>query len=95
MAVHASDSSEDNAVKVLNRIMAAIGTVATLVVAFWLYWRNREAYNNKVPSPDPLATPIALEEYEREVAEKAKELASADAEEVMKKWKERFGGKQG
>ena len=75
--------------------MAAIGTVATLVVAFWLYWRNRESYRGKVPMLDPLATPAKREEYEKEVAEKARELANADAEEVMKKWKERFGGKQG
>ena len=95
MAVHAADISEDNTMKVLNRIMAAIGTVATLVVAFWLYWRNRESYVEKVPMPDPLNTPVKREEYEKEVAEKARELANADAEEVMKKWKERFGGKQG
>ena len=81
--------------KVLNRTMAAIGTVATLVVAFWLYWRYQEGYKEKVPTPDPLATPAKREEYEKEVAEKARELANADAEEVMKKWKERFGGKQG
>ena len=81
--------------KTIRKILLAVVTLATLVVAFWLYWRNRESYRGKVPMPDPLNTPTKREEYEKEVAEKARELANADAEEVMKKWKERFGGKQG
>ena len=81
--------------KTIRKILLAVVTLATLVVAFWLYWKNRGTMVVDVPLPSPLATPGAIEDYNKAVEERKKELATASAEEVMKKWKERFGGKQG
>ena len=94
-SVSSSESYKDNAMKKVLKYL--IGIVVALL-AFYFAWNRYGTYITSVLSKkkaeglDPKAPEMAAK-YNKEVEEEVASLAKADAEEVMKKWKERFGGK--
>lgn len=82
----------------MKRIMAWILGLATTVVAFFILRKKgfefmRKLWDDRVEEFIKLKGKKALDEYHALIESEAKKLAKANAEEVMKSWKERFGTK--
>jgi len=80
----------------MKKFFAALGAIATSVVAAYLFFRFRDVYRTisrghvNPPASTVLHSEEVRAEYEAEVEKRAKEYATMKAEEALKRWKERF-----